>query len=292
MRLSVETQEVYQKFGIKEGITLLKEAGFDAIDFTFCDLGEDSLFYSDKYREFALEIKKHIDEIGIVCNQAHAPFNLVRDEKPDMSEPHYNEIVRAIECASILGAETIVVHPVYVPVGETVDGVSYEDYNYKYYKSLEPYCEKFKIRIAVENMFYVDSKRKYRRGMLHTPESLTAMVKSLNSPYFVACVDIGHLAITSRTEPDDFITEMEPEVLTTLHIHDNDYIMDKHMLPFTGDLDWETVMKSLRKMNYSGDLTFEICGYLKRFPNELMPDALRLAAAVGRHLISIFNKAE
>ena len=150
--------------------------------------------------------------------------------------------------------------------------------------------EKFGICIAVENMFYVDSKRKYRRGMLHTPEELTTMVKRLGSRYFVACADIGHLAVTLRTEPEDFISSMDPSILTTLHVHDNEYIMDQHLLPYTAAINWEAVMVALKNIGYKGDLTFEICGYLRRFPNELIPDALKFSVAVGRHLISIFNR--
>lgn len=292
MRLSVETAEVSKKFGDKKGILLLKEAGFDAVDYSFSGLPADSPVLGDNYREYAEELRKFFDENAIVCNQAHAPFELSRDEKFDMSVQHYKEIVRSIEAASILGAETIIVHPIYVPVGETVNGVSYEDYNYSYYKSLEPYCEKFNIRIAVENMFYVDMKRKYRRGMLHTPEALSVMVKRLDSPHFVACVDIGHLAITSRTEAEDFINLMSNDVLLSLHVHDNDYIMDKHMLPYTGDIPWEPVMKALKKIGYKGDLTYEICTFITKMPEKLVPEALKFAEAVGRHLITIFDDAE
>lgn len=291
MRLSVESAEVCEKFGDIEGLSLIKNAGFDAVDFSYCGLSDDSPVLGKGYREYAHKLRNHIDKLGLVCNQAHAPFNLSRTEKFDMSEPHYNEIVHSIEAAAILGAEHIIVHPIYVPVGETVNGISYEDYNHMYYKSLEPYCREFGIKIAVENMFYVDTKRKYRRGMLHTPETLTAIVKRLDSPYFVACVDIGHLAITGEEEPEKFIRCMEPSVLKALHVHDNDYIMDMHILPFTGDINWKEVMPALKEMGYTGDLTYEICTYLKKFPNELIPDALKLAQSVGRYLISLFENA-
>ena len=124
--------------------------------------------------------------------------------------------------------------------------------------------------------------------MLHTPETLGAIVKRLGSECFVACVDIGHLAITSETEPENVIEKMGSDVLLTLHVHDNDYIMDKHMLPYTGDINWQAVMKSLKKMGYKGDLTYEICTFIKKMPDTLVPDALKFAEKVGRHLVNIF----
>jgi hypothetical protein len=46
-------------------------------------------------------------------------------------------------------------------------------------------------------------------------------------------------------------------------------------------------MQSLKAIGYTGDLTFEILNYLKKFPNELVEDSLKLAVSVGRYLISL-----
>lgn len=289
MRLSVESLEVCAKLGDEEGLRLIKNAGFDAVDFSYCGLPENSPVLGEGYREYAHKLRAHLDNLGLVCNQAHAPFNLTRTEKLDMSEPHYSEIVRAIEAAAILGAENIIVHHVYIPVGETVNGISYEEYNHIFYKSLEPYCKEYGINVAVENMFYYDMKKRRHKGMLHTPQALKAIIEGLNSPYFTACIDIGHLAITGY-EPEEIVREMEPSILKALHIHDNDYLSDRHNLPFTGGINWKNVMSTLKKIGYTGDLTFEICNYLNNFSNELIPDALKFAQKVGRHLISLFEK--
>ena len=288
MKLSVEIHEVRKKFGDEKAIELIKEAGFDAIDYSYYGLGADSAALSDSYREYAAYLKDILKKNNITCNQAHAPFELTRFEKTDTTEPHYTDIVRSVEAAAILGAENIIVHPVYIPVGETANGMSYEEYNLAYYKGLEPYCKKFNICISVENMFYFDEKRMYRRGMLGTPKELTEMVASINSPYFNACADLGHVAIT-EAEPETFILSMNPKLLKTLHIQDTDYIADRHTLPFLGGINWEAVMLSLKKIGYSGDLTYEIGGFLDNMPKELTLQALKLAASVGRHLISIFE---
>jgi len=291
MRLSVENSEIREKFGDFKAIEIIKEAGFDALDYTFCSV-EEEFCLKDDYREYAQKLRAHMDKVGIVCNQAHAPFRLTRFEAIDLSEPHYLEIVHSIEAAAILGAEQIIVHPIYIPVGETLDGVTYEEHNRRFYKSLEPYCKKSGIKVAVENMFYLDEKRKHRRGMLHTMDEIRSMIESIDSPYFTACVDIGHLAITSSLEPERFIEDMDPSIVRALHVHDNDYTFDNHQLPFIFGINWVNVMKALKKAKYEGDLTYEICTFLKRFPAELSADALKMAHSVGRYLISVFDSEE
>ena len=92
-------------------------------------------------------------------------------------------MTRALESASILGAKNIVVHSITVP-----DGVDFEKYNIEYYKSFIPYCEKFGIHVAVENLFSRDNKRKRINGKLGSPEELSGIVEKINSPWIVACL--------------------------------------------------------------------------------------------------------
>lgn len=118
----------------------------------------------DMYKEYAEKLRIHIDKIGIECNQAHAPFSLSYGCIFDVTEPKYLWLIHSLESAAILGAENIIVHSISVP-----KGVDFEEYNINFYKSLIPYCEKFGIHIAVENLFAWDSKRKRRIGKLGSP---------------------------------------------------------------------------------------------------------------------------
>ena len=63
------------------------------------------------------------------------------------------------------------------------------------------------------------------------------------------------------------------------------------MLPYLSDLNWSVIMTALKKSGYKGDLTLEIVKYLQRFPQELIPDALKFAVVIGKHLISIYENA-
>ena len=284
MKLSVELYTLAQRFGDFKAVEIAKEAGFDAMDYSYYYDKECDDVLGDGYKEYAKKLREHLDEVGILCNQAHAPFTFKYGMEKNISEQKYLWMVHALESASILGATNIVVHAVNVP-----EGVNFEEYNVQYYKSFIPYCEKFGIHIAVENLFNRDTKRKRITGKLGSPAELNSIVEKINSPWVVACVDIGHAALTGY-EPEDFIKGVNPNILKALHVQDNDYIDDRHILPYTGELNWEAIMSSLKKADYDGDLTFEIIKYLDRFPDELFSEVLKFSALVGKNLISIYNK--
>lgn len=284
MKLSVELYTLAQRYGDFKGVEMAKEAGFDAIDYSYYYAKECDEILGDGYKEYAEKLRAHLDKVGISCNQAHAPFTVKYEMEKEEADRKYLYMARALESASILGAKNIIVHSINVP-----EGVDFEEYNIEYYKRYIPYCEKFGIHIAVENLFSRDKKRNYLIGKLGTPEELNRVIEKINSPWIVACVDIGHAALTGY-EPEDFIKAMNPKYLKALHVQDNDYIADRHIIPYTGDLNWEAIMTSLKNAGYEGDLTFEIIKYLNRFPEELFFEALKFAALIGKHLISLYNK--
>lgn len=286
MKLSVDCCIISEKFGDKEAVKMIKEAGFDCFDYSFCCRGNDLPIFGENHREYACDLRKYIDEIGIFCNQAHAPFPLGYGIEFCESNPKYLRLIRSMESASILGAKNIVVHAQHVPE-ET--GEDTFEYNVRYYKSLIPYCEKFGISVAVENLARIDPRRKcYIESFAGTPEAQNKFLDEVNSPWIVACLDTGHASLVS-VDPEKFILKSNKNRLKALHVHDTDFVEDRHTVPFICDLNWEAIMKNLKKIGYEGDLTFEIPEYFARIPNPLIPDALIFAQKVGRHLIGIFE---
>ena len=289
MKLSVEGYVPAKRLGMREGLRAIKNAGFDCVDMSYYWQPEDSELLSDGYVEYAKELRAYLDGIGLECNQAHAPFTVKHGEALDVSNPSYLAIVRAMESASILGAKHIVVHSI-SQKGEDGATVFDREYNLNYYKSFQPYCERFGIRVAVENLWILDNKRQCYKGTFKSAEEFALFVKELDPSCFVACVDVGHAAMVGG-EAEDYITEVGGEVLKCLHVQDGDYRTDVHTLPYLGKFNWSAIMKALKQIGYDGELTFEIVRYLKYIPNELMPDALCFAEKVGRRLISEYEQA-
>ena len=286
MRLSVESYTLMQKLGDMKGLEVIKQAGFDCVDMSYYWQKEKSQLIGEGYKEYALKLRKHLDELGLVCNQAHAPFDFKYGMDFNISNPEYLAITRAIESASILGAKTIVVHSLILKENSQI--IFDREYNLAFFKSFLPLCEKFNIHIAIENLFVFDDKRGCYRGRLGSANELTEFILELNSPYFVACVDIGHAAMTGN-EPEHFLSGMDNTLLQAIHVQDGNYKEDCHIIPYLGSFNWNAIMQSLKQIDYKGELTFEIVKYLKNIPDELLLDSLIFAEKVGRHLISIFK---
>lgn len=280
MRLSVDIYGIREAFGDERAVELLRETGFDCFDYHCYTNGRRGNMLDDDYLEHAHAMRQMAEAYGLVCNQAHAPFTFKRGENTvSLEDPLYREMVRSIEFASVLGAENIVFHP----IGTLPEAADFWQYNLDFFKSLEPYCEQFHIPVAIENLFCMDRARWQFIGMFHTPQSMREFLRQLSSPWFGACVDTGHVAITGG-EPESYIRGMD-QTLRAVHIHDNDWRRDFHQLPYTGLTNWDNVTRALGEIGYQGDLTLEILGCLRRFDEELLPDVLKLAEKIGRNLI-------
>lgn len=278
MRLSCTTG-LFQRFSEEKTLELLSNAGFDGVDFSY-DPGVNFEGVGENYIEYAHNMKKLLDKYGLECVQAHAPYELKENHKFDESEPLFVQVVRSIESAAILGAKKIVVHT--IDVSPAVDVC---EVNYRYYKALEPYAEKFDMLIGIENLFTWVPAQRMHVGRLSRPLEMNAFVKSLNSPSFVVCVDVGHAAITG-VEPEDYIANIDADILKVLHIHDNDRFYDLHLVPFMGELNFMNIAKVLKEKGYNGDFSYEVGSFYKKVPDDFLPTALAYSVAVGRYLIS------
>ena len=278
---SVETFSIRKKVGDVRALELIAEAGFEGVDYSFYWFPEGHPMRGEGYLSYARELRGHLDRLGLVCRQAHAPFEMVFGDVFDESGEHFRGIVRSMEAAAVLGARRIVVHAVKIP--EEHGAVNLLDYNVEFYRALAPYCRKFGIKVAVENLFTTDRRCNCYRGVVGTPEEQCSLIRRIGSPDFVACVDIGHAALTG-IEPSIYLRRMDPSLLECLHIQDIDYEKDRHFLPFGGTLDWDGILSALRDARYEGDVSFEIYGFLGPIPTELLPAALSYAASVGGYL--------
>ena len=280
MKLSTSTSRIERNFGLKETVKMIAEAGFDAIDFSACY----EEYYTGTYdKEFYLEIKKYAEDKGVYFNQSHAPFSSSFTNEEETKKRH-GEIVTAMKNASYLGVETIIVHPCqHLTYYEEGNKEKLFECNMNFYKSFISYCEEYGIKIAVENMW------QYPKMISHStcsrPEEFIKYVDEIGSPWVVSCLDIGH-SVLCREDPCEFIRKLDYR-LTNLHVHDVDGIDDLHTLPFFGITDWNGVMKTLKRINYKGELTYEANGFLADKPVELYQDYLKLMAQTGRYLISL-----
>ena len=297
MKLSTTTDYLGRQYGEAEAIRRLAAAGFDAFDMSLFRLSHDSDLSKEmdktgvyemnrpNWRKYVQGLRAVADEVGIVCNQAHAPFpSSVGDPVED--ERIFGLIVKAMEIASMMGAEVIVVHPkqhlVYFDEGVPA---KLEEMNLEFYGRLIPYCEKFNIKVAVENMWQYDhAAGRIWHSTCSTEAEFCRYVNRLNSPWIVACLDLGHVSLVDGEIPA-FIKALGRDRLKALHVHDTDFVSDHHTLPLFDKIDYAAATKALGEIDYTGDLTFEADAFYRMSPLNTTETNTMMMHAVGRELI-------
>ena len=294
MLVSTQTAVFSQKFGDHDAIKLLAEVGYDALDYSmFGTLSPESPLYGDDFREYAKSLKKTADEYNIAFNQSHAPFPSYIPN-PDENQQKYNEtivfeIIKALEITSVLGAKMTVVHPVTLPGKNYLEQ---KEFNMDFFGGLLPYCKKFGVKIALENMWGWDAaEKKVLPGACSTAAEFTDYLDTLGKDYFTACLDIGHAEMqgTGSVSAPEMIRALGGSRLTSLHIHDNDKTGDLHDLPFNQKLNWDEIMQALKDIGYGGEFTFEADNFIGKFPQELYSSASRLMLGAGRYFTQKYS---
>ncbi len=285
MRLSIENHVPRLAFGDEKAIEMIAAAGFDAIDFSFFWMPKgESILDGDDYLDRAKQLRDHAEKHGIAFTQAHAPFDLKLTDEREKQSYDYEQIRRSIEFSGVLGAEQIIIHNL-----PTVDPADFFETNLAFFKSFEETARKSNIKIGVENLVARVENRPMP-GRLGTPEELNTFLDRLNPETFCACIDLGHARLVYK-DPADFIRKVGLPRLQSLHVQDTYYLLDAHTLPYLGRQDWADITSALAEVGYRGDFTLEVFLFLKAFPKEALPDALKLAHTVGRGLIAEIEKA-
>lgn len=290
MKLSNTIGYTEKRYGIEKTIDLYKEAGFESLDYMMNQMTDDqNVLNKDNYRERAEYIRKYAEEKGIGFNQTHTPFNFsLKTWEEHFDDIVYPRILRSLEITALLGAGIAVVHPIHHMVysghEEEIFGL-----NMKFYRGLIPYAREYNIKIAIENMWQTDALRKHPvDDTCSRTEEFIRYIDTLDSEYIVACLDVGHVGLIMRTdEAEDMVRALGHDRLKSLHIHDNNYREDQHLVPGMGLLHWDEITKALGEIDYDGDFTYETEGaFLKNYDDALFPTALRFMSDVGHHLIS------
>lgn len=295
MVLSTTTEDCFPLFGMEDGVKMLAEVGFDALDMNFCSMIDAEEFSEENYAVTCEKLLRTAKECGVYFNQAHAPFpgymfypeQARRDAYVQKMHP---KVVRSIRAAGLLGAEQIIVHPLACP-----DLDMQKQYNIEYYNSLLPYAKEAGIKIALENMWGVSqvNRQQIMANVCSFGRDLAEYCDALDPRYFTVCLDIGHCGLVGESA-DNAIRALGSR-LHALHVHDNDHIHDFHTIPYMGKVDWNAVTAALAEVDYDGDFTYEVGGtFLAPYKNDkvLMRKAFELMEVTGRKLISMIYTAK
>ena len=257
----------------EESLALIKEAGFDTYDLSMMSVND--FFASDNYLDNAQKLKEYATHLGLKCHQTHSIFPVIHDsidEEETKRRILYTK--RILEISKILGAKNCVVHPI---------NDFNEQQNCAFYQKFLPLARKLDINIATENMWnWTDGHASLAACSNH--QNFKALLDLVNDDHFVACVDVGHAEMYGLETSAPLMIETLNHYVKCIHIHDNELHFDRHNLAMIEHIDFDSVLDSLARINYQGDITFECDGFIRRMPKELHLSCLKMMYQIGLYL--------
>ena len=284
MELSINVDGLSGRFGLEKAVKMAKNAGFNALDYFIALDDKNCQLHGENYRSIIADARRTAEKEGLRFNQTHAPFRYSVKEWNE--EGNFDYFIKALEITALLGAETCIVHPLH-----HMEYLGHEEeifrLNMDYYRRLIPYCKEYGVKACVENMFQIHRIRKnITFDTCSTVKEFIRYVDTLDSEYIVACLDVGHVVLPDGPDsPADFIRALGHDRLKALHIHDNDYRNDQHLVPYQGKIDWNAVTSALGEIDYTGVFTYEVCMTPFSMPDELVEEAVHLAGSIGKYLV-------
>ena len=280
-------------YGEKGGLTMLKQVGFDAVDYSL-DVGfksscEPVLSTDEEIFEFYRDVRRHMDEIGIVASQAHAPCFNHKTEEEAYTPERIELYKRAIRVCAILGAPYIVIHPPFYGV-LTSEYEKGKRTTKKLYDALTETLEECNVKLGVENMFWYDYTHYYYSSTsCSSGLDLIDYVEMMNSDRYCVCLDIGHASVVGL-DPVNMIRQVSKR-LELLHVHDNFGPYDSHCIPGECSTKWPEVIKTLREVRYKGVFSMELAifGKAAAIDPSLVEDYARIAYKVAKFYVDQAN---
>lgn len=286
MRLSINENYLTFRPGARrtqsEALKLIRNAGFDTVDFGLFTLGKHP-DESGNHSDWIAGRRRYCDELGLKINQTHAPFY----EGCPMPEGYRERLLECVKDTVALGADCLVVH------ADTWYKENYSQWDYEkviaaVYEVYAPAVElaaRFGIKIAMETLHEWLGNANHRVRLCSYVEELNDIIDKFNCDTVGVCWDFGHAGLMYKDDQFEEMKRLKHPIIAT-HIHDNTFKRDAHNLPFQGSIDWYKAMQSLAEVGYAGDLTLELNH--GAIPDELAPEFLHYTYITATHLAGIF----
>ncbi len=266
---------------LDEAIRRTAAAGFDAIDLNLVLICNGTLnLHTDDWKMEAEKAAIAANDVGIEITQCHLPF---RGKRVKCHTPEelvfYNEMFyRAIDVASFLNIPWAVIHP------ETLRESGFSDTeclrkNHEMNDKYVEYALNRNLNLAYENMTLGKCA-----GYCTYIDQLIELIDSYNDDRIGACIDTGHANMVYKDQYEQ-IVKLGHRLHCT-HINDNLGKDDLHLPPFSGNIKWESVMRALRDINYSGTLNLEI-GINGQAPDALKDIGARYALETLKAMVNL-----
>ena len=248
MKISLSTSSV-NPLNVNVAFEAAKLLGYDGIEL---------MVSPNKLTQNLDYVKKMINETGIPVTSVHAPTLLlckfVWGTNPE------GKLVKSVDFANALGANTVVVHPPFKS----------NEYAGRFIEVANTLTRQNPVDVAIENMFPWVVKG--REIQMYGPAWEETCEKSDHLTF-----DFSHAALSGMDIMSFF--EKYHQKVRVIHFTDGsrrnkakgDAIKDEHMLPGEGDMPLREVYALLKRKGWSGETILEINTHKHRTLRDKLP---------------------
>ncbi len=243
----------------------LRALGYSCTDLDMANT--ESVLYTAPRAEaeaFLLHERELAEKAGIKINQVHGPWRWPpNDTTEENRRERMEKMKESIRLTALLGCENWVIHPI-MPYGIEEAGTENAqktwELNLTFMREILKTAKEYGVTICFENMPML-------KFSLAKPEDILRFVREINDENFKICLDTGHVAVFKELDIGEEVRRLGKEI-RVLHVHDNRYSRDMHLMPFFGVIDWKSFAKALKDIDFKGSFSLETV------PPKQLPDPL------------------
>jgi sugar phosphate isomerase/epimerase len=235
----VETNPIlgmYAGFGFhvsfEERVRLIAEAGFDCT----------SLWWEHK-NERVRELKHFAPGVarlaGLAIESIHVPYSNCNDFWSGGKDVRTAALTQHCEWLDDCNRHEIPHMVMHVTLGKTPPSVNAKGLSA--YEDLVRYAEGQGVIVAIENT--------------RSDEHLDFLFERIDSKFLGLCYDVSHDVLYADS-PGKLLSDHSERLVST-HLADTDGVLDRHWLPGTGSIDYNTVLEHFPS-SYTGALVLEV----------------------------------
>lgn len=280
---------------LNEAITVLHEIGYEAFDLALSAPNrENFILRGDDWEKKIDRLGNTAAKLGVTFCQSHLPFvpGCSMAVCPDFQKPGYREYFfectrRAYHASHMLNIPWTVLHPVTFPECNYENKAMLEQ-NHVLFDQYIELGIKLGVGTAIENLL-PPLDRKLATIYCQHYDQLIELVDSFADPLVGICWDTGH---ANQMQLDQRrALNVIGQRLKVLHINDNHKgFRDEHLLPYMGDVDWESFLEGLVDIGYDGDLSYESGNVSANSFGELQLQYVKMAYDNGCYLRQRFEE--
>ncbi|QMV44338.1 sugar phosphate isomerase/epimerase family protein [Cohnella cholangitidis] len=266
MRKGINIWSFPAHYSIDTSLSLAAEAGFEGIELSLDEEGELSLGSSEadlnKLRDRAKDLGLQLPSLasGLFWNYS------LTSSQSDIRAKAYDIARKQLECAAILGANTVLIVPGavgvdFIPGSEVVPYEQAYDYALEAFVKLAREAESLQVSIGIENVW---------NKFLLSPLEMRGFIDQIASPFVGSYFDVGNVVYSGY--PEHWIRILAHRIKK---VHFKDYRREAGGLHgfvdlLAGDVDYPEVVKALQDIGYDDYVTAEMIPPYKHHAEQII----------------------